>query len=143
MIGVKVENGIVVNSAVFPEKGPLFHGWVVARGPIGKGFVDNGDGTFSPPPAKAPVVDPLALFKSQLAVSVRSIVVTVNGRKYNGDEEAQSRMARAVIAAEFRGSSVIPAWKLADDTVAQDVPVDDFKEAVALSLEAQSDVWFS
>lgn len=46
MIGLKIENDIVINAAVFDKIPP---GWVAAPNGVGIGWVYNGDGTFSAP----------------------------------------------------------------------------------------------
>jgi hypothetical protein len=57
MIGLLVENGVVVNAAVFDT---LHEGWVRAVGGAGIGWIHNGDGTFSAPPMPPPTADELA-----------------------------------------------------------------------------------
>lgn len=50
--GMLIENGVVVNVAVFETVDDLFDGWVEVadRVNVGPGYIDNGDGTFSAPP---------------------------------------------------------------------------------------------
>ena len=50
MIGLQVKDGVVVNAAVFKE---LPEGWVDVQPGVGIGWIDNGDGTFSPPATEA------------------------------------------------------------------------------------------
>lgn len=70
----------------------------------------------------------------------RIIVTTSNDNQFNGDEDSQNRMARAIqclIAAEQATTS----WKLADNTVAE-VTVAEMQEALILSGQAQTALWF-
>lgn len=50
---LKIENGIVVNCAVFEE---TTEGWAADPGGVGIGWTDNGDGSFSPPAAPVPAL---------------------------------------------------------------------------------------
>ena len=49
MRGILVNNGVVVNSAVFTGIDDLFDGWLEAPLGVGIGWSENDDGTFSPP----------------------------------------------------------------------------------------------
>ena len=71
--------------------------------------------------------------------AVAAIKVTVNGKAFDGDEVAQGRMARAVAVAVITGINTCQ-WKLADNTVAS-VTVDELRQALSLSLQAQGDLW--
>lgn len=59
----------------------------------------------------------LAIAKRERAAKVAAITVEVDGMIFDGDEQAQSRMARAITAAETAGLEST-VWVLADNTVA-------------------------
>lgn len=71
--------------------------------------------------------------------AVAAIKVTVSGKVFDGDEVAQGRIARAVAVAGITGINTCQ-WKLADNTVAS-VTVDELRQALSLSLQAQGDLW--
>lgn len=64
-------------------------------------------------------------------------VTTVSGKTFDGDEESQDRMARAVVASSPGETT---QWKLADDSVVV-VTHEELKEALRLAGEAQTAVW--
>lgn len=68
---------------------------------------------------------------------VESIVVTVNGKEFNGDEIAQGRMARAAVAMEDTDQTL---WVLADNTPTM-VTKAELHEALRLAGEAQTAIW--
>lgn len=67
------------------------------------------------------------------------IVTTASGKQFNGDEESQNRMARAILGLQAAGVSEI-TWVLADNTPAV-VTAAELGEALALSGAAQAAVW--
>lgn len=69
---------------------------------------------------------------------VDAISVVVDGMLFDGDEESQNRMARAVAAAD----SLLEAteWTMADNTVAE-VTVQQLKTACRLAGEEQTRIW--
>ncbi len=71
--------------------------------------------------------------------AVAAIKVTVSGKVFDGDEVAQGRMARAVAVADITGINTCQ-WRLADNSVAS-VAVDELRQALSLSLQAQGDLW--
>ena len=71
--------------------------------------------------------------------AVAKIKVTVNGKTFDGDEVSQSRLARAITAAEAQGIAA-QSWKLADNTWV-DVTVVELKQALAAAFQAQSVLW--
>jgi len=80
----------------------------------------------------------MAQAKIDRAVAVSSIVVTTtSGNEFDGHEDAQNRMARA-IAMLNEGETI--AWVLADNTIAT-VTRDELKEALRLSGEAMAQLW--
>ena len=71
--------------------------------------------------------------------AVAKIKVTVNGKVFDGDEVSQSRLARAITAAEAQGITA-QSWKLADNTWV-DVTVVELKQALAAAFQAQGALW--
>ena len=71
--------------------------------------------------------------------AVAKIKVTVNGKVVDGDEVSQSRLTRAITAAEAQGIAT-QSWKLADNTWV-DVTVVELKQALAAAFQAQSALW--
>ncbi len=95
------------------------------------------DGVFLPPADPAPE-QLLAEAKAARASAVAAIKVTTSGGKvFDGDEESQTRMSRAIAALNPLEST---AWVLADNTIAQ-VSREEFQEALRLAGEAQTAIW--
>lgn len=69
---------------------------------------------------------------------VGSIVVEVDGLRFDGDEDSQNRMARAVATAD--SLLEITEWTLADNTIAM-VSVQTLKTACLLAGEEQTRIW--
>ncbi|WP_211831160.1 DUF4376 domain-containing protein [Kistimonas asteriae] len=84
------------------------------------------------------ISDEIAEHKSTRAEKVASIVVEVDGLKFDGDEISQGRMGRAIIAASGDGDSV--NWILADNTVAT-VTAAQLKQALRLAGEEMARLW--
>jgi hypothetical protein len=81
----------------------------------------------------------LAIAKRERAAKVAAITVEVDGMVFDGDEQAQSRMARAITAAETaRLESTV--WVLADNTVAT-VTKAQLQQALAKAMIAMSELW--
>lgn len=81
-----------------------------------------------------------AIAKTARAALVDAIVVTTStGKRFNGDEVSQGRMARAIIALKENN---VPAtqWVLADNVPAV-VTLAEFVEALTLAGSAQTAVW--
>lgn len=76
--------------------------------------------------------------KAKRALIVASIIVEVDGMKFDGDETSQDRMARSVVALNDDTETV--QWVLADNTVAQVTRV-QLKQALRLAGEAQTAIW--
>lgn len=70
--------------------------------------------------------------------AVNEIVVVVDGMVFDGDEDSQSRMARAVAAADSLQETT--EWTLADNTVVT-VTVQQLKTACRLAGEEQTRIW--
>lgn len=81
----------------------------------------------------------LAEAKRVRAEKVAAIKVTVDGMVFDGDETAQSRMARAVTAADVSGRDST-VWILADNTVAT-VTKAQLQQALALAMIEMGKVW--
>ena len=77
-------------------------------------------------------------WKSQREAAVANIVVEADGLRFDGDEDAQNRMARAVAAADLMTETT--EWTLADNTVAM-VSVQTLKTACRLAGEEQTRIW--
>lgn len=81
----------------------------------------------------------LAQAKLARAQQVRNIKVEVDGMTFDGDETSQSRMARAIVAAEAAGKDST-TWVLADNTVAT-VTKAQLQMALAKAMLAMEEVW--
>lgn len=85
----------------------------------------------------------LAKAKRERAAAVSKIVVEVDGMKFDGDEEAQSRMSRTVATAIARGvdiKSETRTWVLADNTIAHPT-IDQLARATELAGNAMTKLW--
>lgn len=81
----------------------------------------------------------LTIAKRERAAKVAAITVEVDGMVLDGDEQAQSRMARAITAAETAGLEST-VWVLADNTVAT-VTKAQLQQALAKAMIAMSELW--
>lgn len=81
----------------------------------------------------------LAEAKAERAKSVAAIKVEVDGMIFDGDEESQQRLTRAIQVAEITGLESTQ-WVLADNTVAT-VTVAQAKQALAKAMLAQGELW--
>lgn len=81
----------------------------------------------------------LAIAKRERAAKVAAITVEVDGMTFDGDEQAQSRMARAITAAETAGLEST-VWVLADNMVAT-VTKAQLQQALAKAMIAMSELW--
>ena len=81
-----------------------------------------------------------AAFKALRDAAVKAIVVeTRTGRAFDGNETAQSRMSRAILALTGVGQETT-TWVLADNTEAV-VTVQELIEALALAGAEQTRLW--
>lgn len=80
----------------------------------------------------------LAKAKAKRAAAVAAITVEVDGMVFDGDEDAQTRMARAVTMAESMDEQT--EWVLHDNTVAI-VTAAQLKQACRLAGKAQTALW--
>lgn len=78
--------------------------------------------------------------KQARAAAVEAITVTTQaGNTFDGDETAQTRMARAVLVLSTGAAESVP-WVLADNTVIQATAA-ELTEALALAGAAQAALW--
>ena len=78
--------------------------------------------------------------KRQRQVIVDAIqVTTTSGKVFDGNEEAQTRMSRAIQVAEIAGIE-LTTWVLANN-VPTVVNLAELKEALVLSMQAMGAVW--
>lgn len=82
-------------------------------------------------------IERIANAKEKRASIVASIIVEVDGMKFDGDETSQDRMARSIVALND-GETV--QWVLADNTIAQ-VTKEQLRQALRLAGEAQTAIW--
>lgn len=81
---------------------------------------------------------PRQAFKAQRAEAVQNITVTTAaGNTFDGDEESQTRMARAIVA--LPEGATVP-WVLADNSILQ-ATASELREALALSGAEQARLW--
>lgn len=73
------------------------------------------------------------------AAKVEAITVEVDGMVFDGNEPAQSRMTRAITAAETAGLEST-VWVLADNTVAE-VTKAQLQQALSKAMLAMAEVW--
>ena len=92
-------------------------------------------------PVEPPTPDQIiAAKKAERQAIVDAIVVTVSsGKVFDGNEEAQSRMSRAIQTAEIAGIEST-TWVLANN-VPTLVTLPELKEALVLSMQAMGAVW--
>ena len=121
---VAVRNGVVMDI-----KGDWMHAWRVEE---------------LPPDVVARRVAAAEAAKREAAkaareVAVARIVVEVDGMPFDGNEESQGRMARAILACDASAIDAI-TWVLADNTAAL-VPLQTMKKALTLAVASQGALW--
>lgn len=78
--------------------------------------------------------------KISRASAIESIVVTVStGKIFDGDEESQARMSRAMLGMQAANVDIMP-WTLADNTIDY-VTRAELTEAMILAGTRQSELW--
>ena len=95
------------------------------------------------PTAEELAAQELAQAKAERAEAVSQIIVEVDGMKFDGDEESQTRMGRTIAAAVALGVDLTTekrTWVLADNTVAQ-VTIAQLAEALRLAGDTQTALW--
>lgn len=78
-------------------------------------------------------------FKARRAAAVAAIVVDVDGLEFDGDEVAQGRMARAILAMNA-AATASTVWVLANNEPAS-VTVQQLSQALVLAGLEQSRLW--
>lgn len=81
----------------------------------------------------------LAEAKAERAAAVAAIRVEVDGMIFDGDEESQQRLTRAIQVAKIAGMESTQ-WVLADNTVAT-ITVEQAKQALAKAMIAMGELW--
>ena len=79
-----------------------------------------------------------AIDKETKLKALDSIVVKVDGKVFDGNEKARLNMLSAIQASSVVGIEST-YWKLADNT-AQEVTVDELKQALALSIQRVGEI---
>lgn len=77
-------------------------------------------------------------WKVERQARVNTITVEVGGLVFDGDEDSQNRMARAVTAADTLTETI--EWTMHDNSVAT-VTAQQLKTACRLAVEAQTAIW--
>lgn len=73
--------------------------------------------------------------------AVKNIVVTTRaGNTFDGDEDSQGRMARAIIGMQYAEEGATITWTLADNSTIQATKA-ELTEALTLAGEAQAALW--
>jgi hypothetical protein len=65
-------------------------------------------------------------------------VTTLSGKTFDGDEDSQNRMARAISAGNAGDTT---GWKLADNTWEENITWEELREALLLAGQAQTAIW--
>ena len=129
-----IENGVVVNTIVV-ESLDVLPNLISAENGGKKGDLWNGSGFATP--IRTPTREEK---KSARAAAVSVITVTTTaGNTFDGNEESQTRMTRAIIGMTATNTATIN-WVLADNTVIQ-ATVAELTEALALAGAAQAALW--
>ena len=81
----------------------------------------------------------LSVRKLARSRAVNAIIVEVDGMKFDGDEVAQGRMARALKVAELNNMNKT-AWVLADNTVVE-VTKKQLEKALTKAMLQQATLW--
>jgi len=126
---------------IFPVAAPMC--WVDCDATISadKHHYRKHDGAFvETPEAQIDAEQLLARKKRQRKATVDSITVTVqSGKVFDGNEDAQSRMANCILVAGITGLTEC-TWILATN-VPTTVTLAELQEALALSVQAMGAVW--
>lgn len=79
-------------------------------------------------------------FKAKRNEQVRNItVITKNGNTFDGDEDSQNRLSRAVSSSDVGESTL---WKLANNSI-ETVSHEELKEALRLAGDEQTRIWMA
>lgn len=108
-------------------------------------YRDDGNGVYwagTPEEEQAYLNDPVRLreeAKQARQAAVAAITVMVNGKVFDGDEDSQTRMARAILGMQAAGATTI-SWTLTDNTVTQATLL-ELTEALVLAGQKQAELW--
>lgn len=81
------------------------------------------------------------IFKDARTQAVACITVTTaGGRTFDGDENSQGRMARAILGMQSQPEGATVQWVLHDNTVV-DVGIVELQEALTLAVLRQTELW--
>ena len=108
--------------------------YMAAPGPLPEGALTDAPAK----PADVLAAEALARAKAERADAVAALTVEVDGMTFDGDEQAQERMARAVLMAESLDEET--EWVLADSTVAV-VTAGQLRRACRAAGKAQAALW--
>lgn len=135
-----IENGIVTNVIEAEADYAVTLGGIpIADGGIGYSY-SNGVYTAPIPDANQVAAQARATAKIARALAVEAIkVTTAAGHTFDGDEESQGRMSRAIIALST-GLAPSVNWVLADNTVIAATAA-ELTEALVLAGQAQAAIW--
>lgn len=108
-------------------------------------FEDGVGLVLSPPPKIETTIEEQKAqrLKDERAAAVSNIVVEVDGMKFDGDEEAQTRLGRTITAAMALGvdlDTCTQTWVLWDNSIAQPT-IKQLAEALKKAGEAQTALW--
>lgn len=81
----------------------------------------------------------MAEAKATRATEVAGIKVTVDGMEFDGDEQAQQRLVRAIMVAEITGMNET-RWVMADNTV-HTITVEQAKKALSQAMLQMGELW--
>lgn len=138
--GVEVVATVLPLSAVpfFDPKSPPQANTYGVPDDVEVGWEKRPDGTFVPhTPTAAEILAEKKLLRQQLVDAIT--VTTSTGKVFDGNEDAQSRMSRAIQAAQI-ASIPSTTWVLANN-VPTVVTLAELQEALVLSMQAMGAVW--
>lgn len=92
-----------------------------------------------PEPVKETPITAIQRAKDERRRKIDSIVVTVDGMDFEGNEIAQTRMSKIIVASELEGLDVIE-WVLADDSV-EVVTLEQLRKAFILANKEMERLW--
>lgn len=92
-------------------------------------------------PAPPPTEEQTAVeWKQERERQVANITVQVDGKTFDGNEEAQSRMVRAVTVLQLQPKGTVVNWTLADNTVVP-VTLPVLAAALTASMQRMAELW--